>query len=262
MKPINLAALAAALLVVSTTQAGAGGTLASAIGNCSVQTDEKLRLACYDQIAAQLKAAAAQITEAAPAQISAPPPKQEHAWYDVGGWFGSSSQKPPSQQTTPADFGAENLPRTASVAPAAPAAPAAAPAAPPGPAAAPPPEGEGASYDVGGESTPKVPSQQTTVADFGSENLPSPQAAPGAPVAPEPLDEITVEVADVAFNFRDHFIVTLVNGQIWKQLDGDTGIAHFNKRGKNRVTISRGLIGSYNLIIEGRNARFKVKRLR
>jgi hypothetical protein len=262
MKPLNLAALTAVLLVVSTTQAGAAGTLASAIGNCSVQTDEKLRLACYDQIAAQLKAASAQMTEAAPAQTGAPPPKQEHAWYDVGSWFGSSSQKPPSQQTTPADFGAENLPRTASVAPAAPAAPAAAPATTPAPAATPPQKGEGAWYDVGGWFTPKPPSQQTTVADFGSENLPSPQAAPGAPAAPEPLDEITADVADVAFNFRSRFIVTLENGQIWKQLDSDTGVAHFSKHGKNRVTISRGLIGSYNLVIEGRTALFKVKRIR
>jgi hypothetical protein len=265
MKSCFLAVLAATFTLAFTAEAGAAETLASAIGNCSAQTDDKLRLACYDQVAAQLKAAAA---AQPPAQVAAQPPKQESAWYDVGGWFGGSSST--AQQTTPSEFGSENLPRQAAVAPAAPAAtatpatPAAAPAPAPTQTAAQPQKQEGAWYDVGGwfgGTTPKPPQQQTTAADFGSENLPAPPAAPGM-APPEPLEEITAEVTDVAINFYGRFIVTLDNGQMWRQTDSDTERARFSKSGKNKVVISRGLLGSYNLVIEGRTAMFKVKRIR
>ncbi len=52
---------------------------------------------------------------------------------------------------------------------------------------------------------------------------------------------------DYSFNPYDKFLVVLDNGQIWQQLESDSGIkAPFHKGEKNTVTISRGFIGSYN----------------
>ena len=271
MKPCSLAVLAAILLVAPAAPAAAG-TLEAAIGSCAAQTDATLRLACYDDLAAQVKAAAVQ----APAQVAAKPaaaaPKEESAWYDVGSWFGSRSSAPAGTQETAADFGAERLsspPPAAKPAAAPPPPPpvAAAPVAPP-PVAAPVQTAKNdrkQQDNFGGEFSspvPKVPSQQTTPADFGSENLPAPLPAPGEAAAPKALDEITAEVADVAFNMRGRFIVTLDNDQMWQQLNSDSGMAHFSRNRTVKVTISRGLLGSYNLVIDGRSGLFKVKRIK
>lgn len=270
MKPCSSAVLALTLLVVPAAQAG---SLESAIGRCSAQTDAGLRLACYDRIAAGLKAARPQAQATTAPAAPAAQKKEESAWYDVGSWFASRSSKPAASQTNPADFGAEDL-HTPPPAAAAQAAPAAPPPSTTQTVAVRPPAAQAAKeqtqkdksawYDVGGwfgGTTPKPPSEQTTAADFGSENLPAPPPAPGE-AAPVPLDEITVGVADVAFNFYGRFIVTLDNGQIWKQLQSDTGRAHFHRHGKNVVTISRGILGSYNLVIKGRTPAYKVKRLK
>lgn len=106
------------------------------------------------------------------------------------------------------------------------------------------------------------PSAQTTPRQFGSENLPPPPAAPGAPPPLEPLDRITAAVSDFAYNPYGRFVVFLDNGQIWQQLQADTGQARFSKSKQNQVTISRGLLGSYNLTIGDHAALFKVKRIK
>jgi len=106
------------------------------------------------------------------------------------------------------------------------------------------------------------PALQTTPKQFGSENLSAPPAAPGTPTPPEPLDQITATLADFAYNPYGRFVAFLDNGQIWQQLEADTNQARFSKSLKNQVTISRGLMGSYNLVIEGHNGLFKVKRIK
>ncbi len=106
------------------------------------------------------------------------------------------------------------------------------------------------------------PAAQSTPQQFGSENLPPPPVAPGAPPPLVPLERITATVSDVAFNYLDHFTVFLDNGQIWQQLAGDDGKAHFSRSKKDQVTISRGLMGSYNLVIGDQDRLYKVKRLK
>ena len=209
--------------------------MAFAIGQCSSQPDEKARLACYDQIATQLKSgtfasvaapvyqppgASAPFVQvptpgstamaAAPmAQVPAPQPMVQapmaHApaaqnnngsWYDPTSWFGKD--EPQKTSTNPADFGGEALQRTRSAA---------------------------------------VPAQEAR------------------------LEEIRANVTAVAFNPNGRFTVSLANGQIWRQLDGDTGSARFKNKGGDVVTISRGVVGSYNLVVDGRTALFKVKRI-
>jgi len=90
--------------------------------------------------------------------------------------------------------------------------------------------------------------------DFGKEQLPS-------TAAPE-NDRITAEISDFLKDPREHFTVVLQNGQIWRQMAGDTGVARFQTGRTHQVTISRGVLGSYDLRFNDRNLTFKVQRLR
>ena len=105
------------------------------------------------------------------------------------------------------------------------------------------------------------PSQQTTPAQFGSDRLPSVHAAEQAAAAE--VDSITAGVADVAFTPFGRFIVFLDNGQVWRQIEGDTDRAVFRKPAKdNKITIARGFIGSYNLTLNDSDKLYKVTRVK
>jgi len=97
-----------------------------------------------------------------------------------------------------------------------------------------------------------------TPQQFGAERLP--QQPNAAASAPEAVDSITAGVTEYSFNPLGRFVVFLDNGQIWRQLDADTGRAIFASG--NMVTISRGAFGSYNLRLVGQNALFKVRRVK
>jgi hypothetical protein len=143
--------------------------------------------------------------------------------------------------------------------------PPAAVVAPP-PAGAAPPADQSAWYDpfhVFGTS----PSQQVRPEQFGAENLAPPPPPPGqppaaAPAEPQPLDSISASVSEYSLNPFGKFLVILDNGQVWRQLDSDGGNARFSRSNKNTVTITRGLLGSYNLTVNDSSAMFKVKRLK
>jgi len=139
---------------------------------------------------------------------------------------------------------------------------AAAPAAPPAMTAAAPPPADNRSWYDPSRIFGVSPNAQTTPQQFGSENLAAPAPKPGEVAAPQALDSITANVSDYSFNSSGHFILVLENGQIWRQLQGDTDRAHFDKHGTNTVTISRGMIGSYNLTIGDSVKTFKVERLK
>lgn len=104
---------------------------------------------------------------------------------------------------------------------------------------------------------------QNTPQRFGGENLPAAPPKPGEapPPAPEVLDSITAGVADFAIHLDGRFTVFLDNGQIWQQLPGDTDKASFQRTG-NKVVISRGFLGSYNLTLNDRGKLFKVRRMK
>jgi hypothetical protein len=93
-------------------------------------------------------------------------------------------------------------------------------------------------------------------ADFGKADMPF-QAD-----TPQPLDHITAGVVNVTFNFFHHFTVTLDNGQVWRQEDGDAGVARFDGDKTAIVTISRGFLDSYHLAIQGRWGTFAVRRIK
>ena len=89
---------------------------------------------------------------------------------------------------------------------------------------------------------------------FGSERL-----AP-SPSAPKQANSMRAEVTDVHLDLRGKFTVTLSNGQVWRQVDGDDGI--FKPRPSARsVTIEHAVFGSYSLVFSDANARYKVTRV-
>ena len=140
-----------------------------------------------------------------------------------------------------------------------PAAPAAVAPAPQAAQAAPPPQkNSGSWYDptqwFGKDD--QLPASNNP-ADFGAEAV----RQPANPAAPQPLQEITAHVTSANMNAFGRFTVVLDNGQIWRQLDSDTGTARFGKTGGDTVTISRGMLGSYNLVVDGRAKLYKVKRV-
>jgi hypothetical protein len=241
---------AALLTAAAAAQAGPAESLAFAIGQCSSQPDEKARLTCYDLIAAQLRSGSF--------LSSAPQVSQQ-----------SQSTPPFVNVPTPGSQAAQQpfVPRSAPVAQA-PVAPAVIPQPPVSQqqaAQVPPPRRDSSSwYDptswFGSDDEDRA--QTGNPAEFGAETVRAQQPAAGEPERPAPIDHIKAGVATVAFNPNGRFTVTLDNGQVWKQLEGDSGIARFKNKGHDVVTISRGILGSYNLVLEGQTALFKVKRVR
>lgn len=99
---------------------------------------------------------------------------------------------------------------------------------------------------------------------------------PPAPRAPAPNDyglppkpvpgEVThvkARIASYSFDARHLFTVTLENGQVWRQVDGDTSYAHWGAApSRYTVTISNGVFGSHNLTVTGESGLFKVRRIK
>lgn len=75
------------------------------------------------------------------------------------------------------------------------------------------------------------------------------------------VEELHAHVTAVQFSSNNRFTVTLDNGQVWRQLEADTSRARFRSSGGDTVVISKGALGSYNLVVEGRSVLFKVRRL-
>jgi hypothetical protein len=191
---MNLRAWTAAFLIMlpASAQAGLKDDVLRALARCAGMTDDKTRLACYDQLAPQAQAALAQ----APVASNTPPtPEEQKSWFgfDFGGLFGTA----PKQQTTPQQFGSENVPPN-----------------------------------------------------------------PNEPAPPGPIDSITEKVADYAVNPFGKFVLFLDNGQVWRQIDAESDIAHLDKGEQYTVTISRGMFGSYALSFNDSKKTYKVKRIK
>jgi hypothetical protein len=102
----------AAVLSLAGTAASAGPAddVLAGVRKCSAVTEDAARLACYDALASRTQAAI-------PTPPPAPPPTREQKEASFGAnaaTAGASQQTPataiPSQQTTPQQFGSENLP--------------------------------------------------------------------------------------------------------------------------------------------------------
>lgn len=102
-----------------------------------------------------------------------------------------------------------------------------------------------------GFSRPQKP--VTKAEDFGK----PPQSRP------DEITRITAPVLEFAKTARGRAVFILDNGQVWRQLDGDDTVVLEPQPGKTmKVTIAIGLLGNYNLTVEGRNALVRVFRLK
>jgi hypothetical protein len=93
-------------------------------------------------------------------------------------------------------------------------------------------------------------------------------AAPAFGLAPRPRIAIPDSAGHIAARMQSYsfdgdgmFTVTLDNGQVWRQITGDTDYAHWKKpAGAYQVRISHGALGSYNLQVRNSPGVFKVRR--
>ncbi len=70
-------------------------------------------------------------------------------------------------------------------------------------------------------------------------------------------------MASYAFDSHGIFSVTLSNGEVWRQVEGDSNFAHWRAPASNYVVIVRsGAFGSSNLQVQGQSTTFKVERVR
>ncbi|HEX4635728.1 MAG TPA: hypothetical protein VH189_06075, partial [Rhizomicrobium sp.] len=69
-----------------------------------------------------------------------------------------------------------------------------------------------------------------------------------------------LQVASYSFNRNGIFTIFLANGQQWRQLSGDTSLAHWTKPAAHYwVRITRGALRSLNLKVKGESAAYKVE---
>jgi hypothetical protein len=74
--------------------------------------------------------------------------------------------------------------------------------------------------------------------------------------------KLVVGVASFSLSPSGRFTIVLDNGQVWRQVDSDDGIAQFRKQGRNMVAISKGFLWSYDLKLNASSAVFKVTRVK
>jgi len=82
------------------------------------------------------------------------------------------------------------------------------------------------------------------------------------PPRPPEVTQLASTVREFSKTVRGRAVFVLDNGQTWRQLEGDDAQVLEPQPGTAlRVTIERGLFGSYNLTIEGRNGLVRVRRV-
>jgi hypothetical protein len=60
-----------------------------------------------------------------------------------------------------------------------------------------------------------------------------------------------------------HFTVTLTNGQVWRQAEGDTNLAHWNRSASDYAAmVETGAAGDFNMEVTGEVGLYKVTRVR
>jgi hypothetical protein len=80
---------------------------------------------------------------------------------------------------------------------------------------------------------------------------------------PPPAAGIHERLTAYQFDRFGMFTVTLANGQVWRQIAGDTSVAHWVKPASAyTANIRNGAMGSFNLRLDEENGGFKVLRIR
>lgn len=93
--------------------------------------------------------------------------------------------------------------------------------------------------------------------------MPMPPMRPAAPAAARDDDHVVAALVTYNINAAGIFTVTLANGEVWRQISGDTAFAKFTKPAPSyRAVIQKGFFGSYNMTIPGVPGLFRVLRVR
>lgn len=80
---------------------------------------------------------------------------------------------------------------------------------------------------------------------------------------PKEITEISAGVLELAKNAYGRSLFVLDNGQVWKQIDGDTTEVRDPAKGETmKVTIEKAVLGSYALRVDGRRGIVKVRRVK
>jgi hypothetical protein len=109
-----------------------------------------------------------------------------------------------------------------------------------------------ACFDRGAAVPPPPPAPRAE--DFG-------KPPPRVPEATQ-VNAVSARLREFARTARGRAVFVLDNGQTWRQIDGDTSNVLEPAAGETPgVTIERGFLDSYNLMIEGRAGMVKVRRL-
>ena len=75
------------------------------------------------------------------------------------------------------------------------------------------------------------------------------------------VERVVSRMARYRFDRYGIFTATLANGQVWRQLSGDTAYARWSKPAESYVvSISHGLLGSYRFQVKDSPGMFKVRR--
>jgi hypothetical protein len=104
-------------------------------------------------------------------------------------------------------------------------------------------------------------------ASLGLSPAPSrPRPAGNFGLAPKPvLREPTgthAQMADYNFDAFGKFTVRLADGQVWRQMTGDSSLAHWEKPAASyTVDVKKGAFGSFNLSVEHVGGVYKVQRI-
>jgi hypothetical protein len=105
-----------------------------------------------------------------------------------------------------------------------------------------------------GFGLPPPREQATKAEDFGK---------PPPPPPPPEVRAISATVLEFARTARGRALFVLDNGQTWRQIDADGTRVDEPRPGEAmKVTIALGVLGSYNLAIDGRNVSVKVRRVK
>jgi len=112
-----------------------------------------------------------------------------------------------------------------------------------------------------------VPAAAPQVAAQTASKPPSPSAPPkrqslAAELFGAPDILVASRMVSYSFDHYGNFTATLANGQVWRQLDGDSSTAHWRKPASSyTVSITGGAFGSYNFTVKGSSGKFKVRRV-
>lgn len=92
---------------------------------------------------------------------------------------------------------------------------------------------------------------------------PALRSSPAAPVQASPkVANGSYRLSSYEFDRYGIFTVTLENGEVWRQVSSDSSFARWkNPAPRYVVRISRGLLGSFNLQVQGAAGLYKVRRV-